>query len=358
MMTKKTFLSFLMPLLMAQAAMAGEFSVKTWEEGLKNALAAGKTNLASFFTFTKLEKEVLARTNTSDRKAITEARNLFAAGKFDAALAKYNQIEKGSDYWLEAVEEKGWAYHRKGDFEKSLAQTKTLLAEPLVQVSGSEGFFLQSLSQLKICDYPGIFNTHQAFKDTQRARVNAIEQMAKTGTNSALPKLAEKIQSFPLTFTQVGNEAKELPFLFYRDLEVQKRLMQVKLTSRGIALIQDRLETAPTSAREALAKSVALLKQTLNSAQAKLKVRMQKLAIAEDKKNQLMLQKLGLIEVETIQRMQADKNVDPDTYRSGKFAKVTADDLVFPDDNMPWVDELDKFEVMANTCPRNVRRKM
>lgn len=347
MMSPKTVLSFLLPLMVATTATAGQFSVQTWEDSLKASLNSGKTNVAPFFTFEKYEKEALSRKTSADRKLMLEARKLFAADKFDAAIAKYNQIDKGSDYWLEAVEEKGWAYHRKGDFEKALAQTKTLLAEPLVQVSGSEGFFLQSLSQLKICDYPGIFKTHQAFKDTQKARVAAIEALAQTGTSPALMKAVEKAENFPLTFDQVGNEAKELPFLFYRDLEVQKQMLKMKLTARGIALLQGK-DSA----------SIALLQKANAVAEGKLKARVKTLAQAEDKKNQLMLQKLGLIEVETIQRMHADKNVDQETYASGKFAKVSADDLVFPDDGMPWVDELDKYEVMANTCPRNVRRKM
>lgn len=361
MMTTKAFLTFLMPLIVASTATAAGHSlnVKTWEDRLKATLAAGKTDVSSFFAFTKMENEALVKTNDADRKNINAARKLYELGKLDAALKKYEMIDKGSDYWLEAVEEKAWAFHLKKDFEKSLAQTKTLLADPFVQIVGSEPFFLQSLSQLKICDYPGIFATHQIYKDSQRARMASLETLAQSGKTAALSNVVANVQSFPVTFTQIGSEAKNLPRLFYRDLEFQKRLMQAKLTDRGIALIQAQISNSSDVAKKAkLVKAMSLLKKSNVAAFAKMKERLQTLAQDEDKRNQLMLQKLGLIEVETIQRMHADKEAGKDGYSSGKFAKVSTDDLIFPDDNKPWMDELDKYEVSANACPGNVRRKM
>jgi|GEM_PF-1180006 len=354
----KAFLYLVMPLLIAVPASADSFSVQTWEQGLRASLNAGKTDLTPFFDLTKIEKGALAIPESADRKNMQAARELYAKGQFDAAIQKYNLIEKGSDYWLEALEEKAWAYHLENNFEKSLAQTKTLLAEPLVQVVGSEPFFLQSLSNLKICDYKSIFTTHQEFKDTQRERISAMETLAHTGVSPAIPNVITKADSFPLTFAQVGVEAKTLPLLFYRDLEVQKRLMQVKLTDRGIALIQERMTAANDADKAKLAKTVELLKKSNASGVTGLKNRLQALAKIEDQKNRLMLQKLGLIEVETIQRMHADKDMNRKDFSEGKFSKVDANQLVFPDDGRPWMDELDKYEVSTNACPRNVRRKM
>jgi hypothetical protein len=353
----KALTILLMPLMLVTSAKAATLSVSTWEKDLKTSLNSGK-DVAPFFDMSKLQKETLTPVETADRKNMREARELYAAGKFDDAIAKYNQIEKGSDYWLEAVEEKGWAYHLKGDFEKSLAQTKTLLSEPLVQVVGSEPFFLQDLSNLKICDYKSIFNTDQEYKDTQKQRVSAIEQLANQGSSEAMMTVAAKVENFPLTFDQVGQETKMLPRLFYRDLEVQKRLMQMKLTERGSALLQNRMNSASDAEKARLTKVVELLKKSNAQATAAYKARMQILAKTEDKQNRMMLQKLGLIEVETIERMHADQKMNRKDYSKGKFSEVTADQLVFPDDGHPWMDELDKYEVSANACPKNVRRKM
>lgn len=331
--------------------------MSAWEKDLKASLNSGK-DVTPFFDMTKLQKDALTPAATAERKNMQEARELYAARKFDEAIAKYNQIEKGSDYWLESVEEKGWAYHLKGDFEKSLAQTKTLLSQPLVQVVGSEPFFLQDLSNLKICDYKSIFSTDQEYKDTQKQRVSAIEQLATKGSSEAMMTVVTKAESFPLTFDQVGQETKSLPRLFYRDLEVQKRLMQMKLTDRGSALLQERMNSANDAEKARLSKVVELLKKSNAQATAAYKARMQTLAKTEDKQNRMMLQKLGLIEVETIERMHADKEMNHKDYSKGNFSKVTTDQLVFPDDGNPWMDELDKYEVSANACPKNVRRKM
>jgi hypothetical protein len=350
-----------MPLListLSAIAHADSFSVSNWEKDLKSALAAGKTDLTPFFDLGKLEKSSLSRAMTADRKNMQDARELYAKGKLDEAIAKYNLIDKGSDYWLEAVEEKAWAYHLENNFEKSLAQTKTLLSAPLVEIVGSEPFFLQSLSNLKICDYKSIFDTDQEFKDTQRARISAIEDLSKTGTSPAINSALSKVEEFPIAFSEVGVEAKVLPRLFFRDLEVQKRMLQAKVTERGIVLLQDRMSSGNDADKAKFSKVVDLLKKSNASALTGLKARMQKLAQVEDKQNQLMLQKLGLIEVETIQRMHADKEMNRKDFSSGKFSKVTSDQLVFPDDGRPWMDELDKYEVSANACPRHVRRKM
>src|SRR6185312_7220572 len=156
-----------------------------------------------------------------------------------------------------------------------------------------------------------------------------METLAHTGVSPAIPNVITKADSFPLTFAQVGVEAKTLPLLFYRDLEVQKRLMQVKLTDRGIALIQERMTAANDADKAKLAKTVELLKKSNASGVTGLKNRLQALAKIEDQKNRLMLQKLGLIEVETIQRMHADKDMNRKDFSEGKFSKVDANQLVF-----------------------------
>lgn len=93
-------------------------------------------------------------------------------------------------------------------------------------------------------------------------------------------------------------------------------------------------------------------------AMTRLQKRLQVLARRENDENFKMLQKLNLIEVETIQRVHADLHADPNTYKKGQFADINQDQLEFPDDGNPWMDELDKYQTRVNSCPRNVRRKM
>ena len=325
--------SLLIPFFMStifggSLASAEVLSVKTWSKSYDAA-----SNSKKAIDFASLEKNIFNEKN-SDLQNIKKARELFAKGQFDAAISAYDQVPKGSSYWLEAIEEKGWAYHRKGDFEKALAQTKTLLSDQFLPIVGTEAFFLQTLSQLKICDYKGVLETNQLFKDSQRARLVAIQDLSKKGQNAALLNVIEKTDSFPMTLTQVGEDLKTLPSLFYRDVEFQKALLEMKLNK--------------VAGREIL----------VSQSMTRLQNRIKTLARQETADNSKILQKLNLIEVETIQRIHSDLHVDKNSYQKGEFAKVDADQLVFPDDGRPWMDELDKYQVKVNSCPRNIRRKM
>ncbi len=326
------------------------FKVSDWAQELKKTSDASLNSLVAPTAIAALADQVVQKASNPEVELLTRARLLYQSGKFAQAIDLYNQIERGSDHWLEAVEEKGWAFHRQKEFEKALAQTKTLLSQAFLPVVGSEPFFLQSLSQLKICDYKGILETHKLYKESQRQRLIEMKSLAETGTNSAVSRIENKVQTFPIRFTEVGEEAKILPRLFHRDLTIQKSLLETKLSRVAIENLQSRSTVSTASVQE--------LEKFQAKAQMALKNRMKALAQVESTENFKMVQKLNLIEVETIQRIHADMKLNPDAYSKGKFAQTDSDQLVFPDDGHPWVDELDKYQVKVNSCPQNIRRKM
>lgn len=336
-------------------ALAGSFSVKAWSEDLKKTLDSDPAKITRALDTKKwqsLQTKALQSSKSKDSKIMKRARKLFEAEKFTKALSEYEKIPRGNDHWLEAVEEKGWVYHRQKKYQKALAQTKTLLSQAFTPIIGSEPFFLQSLSQLKICDYKGILETHQAFKETQRQRLIDLRELSATGQSPAVVSLISKVDEFPLNFTAVGEEAKSLPRLFHRDIALQKALMSLKMSQFALEEIERR-QTVKVSQ-----KSIDALKHTFKKAQNDLKTRMKALADIENEENFKMVQKLNLIEVETIQRIHADQELDQDSFKKGEFTQVTANQMVFPDDGHPWIDELDKYEVRVNSCPGNIRRKM
>ncbi len=321
-----------------------------WAQLLKKAPDAQLGELASAEVISAKAKRILSATPSTEIQALTEARLLFQADKFSEALELYEKIPRGSDHWLEAVEEKGWTYHRQKEYQKALAQTKTLLSLAFLPVIGSEPFFLQSLSQLKICDYKGILQTHQLYKESQRQRLLDMKSLSEKADPPALAKVIALAQSFPLHFTEIGEVAKSLPRLFYRDIAFQKSLMEYKMSQ--VALEQFRAR-APGSAA-----LIAALAKLQTRAEAAMNSRMKVLAQVESTENFKMVQKLNLIEVETIQRIHADMKMNPNSFSKGQFAQVDKDQMIFPDDGHPWVDELDKYQVKVNSCPQNIRRKM
>ncbi|MEZ0392841.1 MAG: hypothetical protein ACAH59_11545 [Pseudobdellovibrionaceae bacterium] len=318
-------------------AAESSFSVKAWAEDLKKSAAINPSGWSA------LQDKILKENKSKDIEVMKKARKLFEAEKFAPSKEAYEQVPRGNDHWLEAVEEIGWIFHRQQNYHKALAQTKTLLSQAFSPVVGAEPFFLQSLSQLKICDYKGVLETHELFKKTQRQRLLDLRELEKTGRSPAVDALISKVDRFPLSFPQVGEESKSLPRLFYRDVKIQKALMTIKMAEAALSR-----STGNSSDLMILSKKAA----------QQLQARMKTLAEIENEENFKIVQKLNLIEVETIQRIHADQQLDKDSYQRGQFAKVNEDQMIFPDDDHPWLDELDKFEVRVNSCPQNIRRKM
>ena len=320
-------------------------SASEWAQKLMQSLNDSKTVSLSTAA---IEKQALGTCSDCDNKeALKKARALFAKGQYDEAIAAYNEIPRGNIYWLTAVEEKGWAQFRKDNFEKALAQSKTLLAPQFAEIANSEAFLLQSLTQLKICDYKGVFETHQTFKEKQKNRVMEVQKLAQSGWNDSLTQFLKKADKFPLTLDDMGNAVTKLPLLIFKDVEFQKQALRFKASERAIGLLGSKNP-----------KLNQTLEKMNTDAFRALKNRVQELAQVETNENFKIIQKLNLVEVEAIQRIHTDLNLSEELYRKGQFQQVSDDQLVFMDDGKPWIDELDKFEVTAKTCAQGIRRKM
>lgn len=331
-----------------QANAADRFSLQDWKQSFAKAVnSKNPSQIEKLLDFKLLEaKAVPTCTDCENKKKMKQARELFAKGDYSGAEKIYNEIPKGTDLWLEAVEERGWAHFRRDDFEKALAQTKTLLSPQFVGAVNTEAFFLQSLSQLKICDYEGILKTHQGFKEKQRDRLVEMQGLSKSGVNEALKTVVKKTETFPLKYEDYGDLLTKLPLLFYRDVEFQKQLLRIKVAQAALEVLPD---------------DSSLKGRFLNlshESTLKLQSRIQKLAERETLENAKMVQKLNLIEVEAIQRIHTDMKLSENDYKENKFKKVSDDQLIFMDDGQPWIDELDKYDVAAKACNKGIRRKM
>lgn len=326
-------------------------NINDWSQSFRTAVKKNdKQELARLLDFKALEKQALISADLINKDRIEKARDLFAAKKFDEAIELYSQIPRGSDYWFQAVEEKGWSFYRKNQTEKAIAQSRTLLSPPFSEVVNSESYFLQSLSLLKICDYKSVFATHQLFKEKQKNRISEIQKLSETGYNDTVKDLMEKAEQFPLTGKDLAATLLHLPVLYFKDLNLQANLLKYKLSAKALEIL-----ISESSNLQSLPKALEKLNQ---DSLEKFKKRMAVLASEESTANKKIVQKLNLIEVEAIQRIHTDLSINKDLYSKGKFKDAKEDDLVFMDDGLPWIDELDKFEVAAKACPQNLRRKM
>lgn len=333
-------------------ALAGQrFSVEDWAKSFKASLTekSGKKTL-NLLDFKNLEaKSISACVDCESKANLEKARNLFAKGQYDKALELYNKIPKGSDYWFQAVEEKGWTHFRQNNVEKALAQSKTLISPQFSEVVNSEAFFLQSLAQLKICDYKSIFETHQMFKEKQRSRIAEVQTLSKEGFNDAFLNALKKADKFPLDAAEVGESLAHMPVLYYKDTELQRQMLKFKVSQKAMEILRDNGTQATLQGQ---------LDKINQDAFLKMKSRLKVLAADETVENKRIIGKLNLVEVEAIQRIHTDQSLDQAAFTTNKFKKVGEDQLVFMDDGRPWIDELDKYDVATKACPQNVRRKM
>lgn len=330
-----------------------KFSVEEWAQQVQNSMAAKDSKeISRLLNLKSIEEKALERSDSADRRAMEKGRELFSQNKFNEAIAAYNQVSKDSDFWLESIEEKAWSYVRLNELNKALAQTKTLMSPVFNSVVGTEPFFLQSLANLKICDYKGVLETHRLFKDSQRARIKEMQNLADHGTSATLDSAVSKIKTIPVRISDLGNDVKLLPRLFYRDREFLKDVLRIKMADAALPVLK------ANASDKTVSKAISQLEANQKTARIGLQERMKHLAQTETNENFKMLQKLNLIEVETIQRVHIDQGADKKAYEKSEGTKAGAYDLVFEDDGHPWIDELDKYQVQTNSCPQNIRRKM
>lgn len=340
----------------AHSAQAADgFSLSKWKEAFSEAVRKKQTSqLASLSRLNTIESKAVPNcVQCSTKLKMRQARELFDQNQLDAASRLYYQIPKGSDLWLEAVEERAWVHFRKDEYEKAIAQTKTLLSPQFVGAVGSEAYFLQSLSKLRICDYSGVLETHQLFKQRQRQRIVDMTTLAQTGTNSALQALLKKDLQFPLQFEEIGDAVTQLPLLFYRDKKIQINLVRLKVAQAALAILP---ETSFQELNSQLSASYWLKIQKESS--KALFERLKYLAKDELESHSKMIKKLNLIEVEVIQRIHTDQKLSQKDFKESDFRNVSDDELIFMDDGQPWIDELDKYDVVAKSCQKGIRRKM
>jgi len=254
---------------------------------------------------------------SDEQKNLNEARQHFEKQNWSKAIAEYNKIPETSDRYFLALEEKAWAYIHLDQLDKAIAITRTLTSPALVSLVGTEPYLLQAIAYLKLCDYVSVFQTLKEFKTHKRTQVEAVQQIAKKKKNGISDAALSVWMENPNDWKKIAPYLSQMPLLFYRDTK-----MQSAAKSNNKSLLMDRL---------------------------------QQLAIEENNENFRILQKLNLIEVESIQRVhiatefsgKQGENIEKDKY-----------DLVFKDTNEVWLDELDSYQATVNRCKKKSGRTM
>jgi tetratricopeptide (TPR) repeat protein len=253
----------------------------------------------------------------SEKEIFTKARALFAQKKFPEALALYEKIPTSSDRYFLAIEEKAWAYMHLDQYDKAIAEAQTLTSPALTGLTSTEPFLLKAIIQLKICDYVAVFKTLKEFKAQKRLQVEAIQKLAKNGHNEVSRATLEKWMLDTKNWKAIGPQLAMMPQLFYHDI---------------IML------------REAKKKNISAMEKRLKA-----------LAVIDNNENFRILQKLNLIEVESVQRVHIASQFD---RKQGEQIEKGAYDFTFKDDKEVWLDEINDYQATINRCQKKSGRTM
>jgi tetratricopeptide (TPR) repeat protein len=138
--------------------------------------------------------EVLNKSRSKGLKDVAHlelGRVFFQENNLKEALSEYEEVSKYSSVWVKALDEKAWTYLRMGHPEKALAPLKTVLNPIFSERIGSEPYFLQALSELRLCDYPAVFATIKDFKDRMKPKATSLQAQANSGDVKAKAEVKE-----------------------------------------------------------------------------------------------------------------------------------------------------------------------
>lgn len=293
---------------------------------------------------------------SQDLMTMTAARLLFQNGFLDAAVKYYEKIPKRSDYWFDAQEEIAWAQIRKGEPQNAIALTKTLVAPAFAAQVGPEPFFLRSLSQIKVCDYPAVVATLNDFRNRFKPRAAELKKLTESASTPAVVRLVERLKKGPAKLTDLGSDAAVLPRFVTRDASLLQNVaaekalegeaktageLYARSLSGGTATVgfQGRLES--------FKKAVDTRTQAARSATYG---RVKALAEEEITEISAMLQKLHIVEAELLQQISiADRVISATQGRSSQKVGTTGsqakDKVWFPVERETWFDEYANYKV-------------
>lgn len=260
----------------------------------------------------------LAFATTNDKDNMNKARSLYENDKLDSAISIYSKIQPSSDFWLEALEERAWAYTRQGKFEEALADLQSISSPVWAPQVGPETYMLSTFVSLKICAYKDVIKKTDVFKKRMLPRVDALQTMIQQPIMSEETwTVLTKTKSAKLTMSGLGQSAEKFPRYFFRD----KALLS--LVKHG----------------------------KKDKAHERLKV-LAKLDLDEIETN---LKKMKIIDVELIQNVLTMDKGQKTKNSALSFNGIDKNKSVsFPvrgDDDEVWVDEVGHYQVKTDNCP-------
>lgn len=310
-------------------------SMFEWQLALRMAIRDDVGGAAQLMSKIKGQKN---RFISDDLLSMDTARVLYQKGYLEPAIAYYKKVSKASPFWMEAQEEMGWSFVRKGEPQNALATSMSLMTAPLASLIRPASYVLHSMTQLKVCDYKGVAETLERFRKNERPRAEFL--MNKQYTVENAPRGAKQdgillgARNAEKAFVQEAASAKEM---FEKSLS--QSTDQVGFQGQWQEL-QRKTE------------------QRAHKAQQTTQARMKVLADRELSEIQDALKKLHIIEAEWLQQISAQGTMvttaqNLSEKKKGTTGSKSRDKIWFPMDGELWFDEISNYKVdLEKGCSR------
>lgn len=293
---------------------------------------------------------------SEDLMTMTAARLLFQNGFLDAASKYYERVPKTSDYWFDAQEEMAWSHIRKGEPQNAIALTKTLVAPAFSSQVGPEPFFLRSLAQIKVCDYPSVVGTLNSFRERFKPRASELTKLSEAADTPAVTRLVARLKQGPAKLTDLGADASLLPRFVTRDSSLLQNVLTEKALEAEAKLAGDLYarSLAGGTAQVGFQARLEFFKKAVDTrAQAARSAtygRVKVLAKEEVTEITEMLQKLHIVEAELLQQISMAGRVisssqGASSVKVGTTGSQARDKVWFPAEGETWFDEYANYKV-------------
>lgn len=293
---------------------------------------------------------------SQDLMTMTAARLLFQNGFLDAASNYYQKVPKSSDYWFDAQEELAWAQIRKGEPQNAIAITKTLVAPAFSSQVGPEPFFLRSLAQLKVCDYPSVVGTLNTYRERFKPRATELTKLTESANTPAVVRLIERLKKGPAKLTDLGTDAALLPRFVTRDSALLQNVLTEKALEGESKLAGELYArslsggTAQVGFQARLEAFKKAVETRTTAARSATYGRVKSLAAEEIDEISAMLQKLHIVEAELLQQISISDRVISATQgrtssKMGTTGSQAKDKVWFPAEGETWFDEYANYKV-------------
>jgi len=337
-----------------------EFHIKgRYLQGVVHArLNAAQESLEEFKEILRYQRDTGSRTKMMQdmyaRTIMSMARIFYSTGDFEAALKYYDQIEKYSSLWLDAIFEKGWTYFRMGNYERAMGNLHTLNSPYFEEQYFPESRVLQAVILYTNCRFEdAILVVDQFVKEYDGLRKDLKTQLEQNQDPADfyywLSSLAQKGQEFSKMLKRIFNLAladRKLHrrFAFIVSLEREERLLESMRQSTVQKELAERLLAELVTYRE------LAIGETGELAMGRLDLKRRELQRLVSQAMKVKFEALNALK----QIIEGDREAATLAGVSRGFRVKTDDEhMAWPFEGEYWKDELDSYLFRVdNLCPK------